>query len=475
MSDALVLSLGGQRYVTSAGDLARAWWRRHFDAWLRHVSPPPAWRWDWSHVRYICEALERVTRGETRRVMIACPPRHGKSALVTVRYATHRIVRDPTTNVIVAAYGAELASTFSREARRLAQHSDVELDETRQTAADWRTVQGGGMRAIGVGGGITGHGADLIVIDDPMRSREDAQSERQRDRVWDWYRNDLYTRLEPDGAIILIMTRWHTDDLAGRLLAQDADAWEVVNLPALAEDDDPLGRAPGEALCPERFDEAALEGIRDEIGTWSFAALYQQHPLPDEGAMARREWFRVGRPPDNPNVRRVRAWDLAATAQSVTASDPDYAAGTLMARYGGTWYIEDVVRERRGPGEIQELIASVARQDGHGVPIVIEREPGSAGKILLASLGKRLAGWRVYGPVVSGQKLTRALPFLAQAELGNVVLADANWRHAWLDEVCSFPVGGHDDQVDSASLAFAQLAQSPTRQLQVTGRIRSDV
>ena len=446
-----------------------------FSAWLRRVSPAPDWRWDWPHVRHVLAALRRVTRGDTKRLMIFMPPRHGKSALVTVRYATHRIVRDPRTDVIIAAYGADLATTFSREARSLAQRSNVALDEARQTAADWRTTRGGGMRAVGVGGGITGHGADLIIIDDPVKSREDAQSQTRRERVWQWYRSDLYTRLEPDGAIILIMTRWHEDDLAGRLLEQDADQWDVVDLPALAETDDPLGREVGEALCPDRFDEAALAAIRGDIGSWSFAALYQQHPLPDEGAMAKREWFRIGVPPRNPNVRRVRAWDLAATEKSITAADPDYSVGTLMARYGGTWYVEDVVRERRGPGEMQELIAGVAKQDGKRVPIVIEREPGSAGKMLMAALGRRLAGWRVYGPLVSGSKLTRALPFLAQAELGNVALADADWRYTWLDEVCAFPVGAHDDVVDSAALAFSRLPKPRARRPKVTGRIRSSV
>src|SRR6185369_2890471 len=203
-------------------------------------------------------------------------------------YPVYRLRLDPALRVVVGAYNATLASKFSRKARRIALAAGVALSDERTAVEDLETTAGGGMRAVGVGGGITGQGGDLIVIDDPVKSREEAESEVYREKVWSWYTDDLYTRLEPGGAMILIMTRWHMDDLAGRILASEGAAkWTVVNLPALAVENDALGRAMGEALCPERYDEAALEAIKSEGGmsAYSFAALYQQDPRPRDGNM----------------------------------------------------------------------------------------------------------------------------------------------------------------------------------------------
>jgi len=155
--------------------------------------------------------------------------------------------------VVIGSYGQDLANNFNRKARRIAEQR-FEMSHERKAAAEWSTSAGGGMKAVGVGAGVTGHGAHLIVIDDPVKNREEANSDVRRETVWQWYNDDLYTRLEPGGAIVLIMTRWHEDDLAGRILLSDrASEWTVLNLPALAEDDDPLGRTLGEALCPERY------------------------------------------------------------------------------------------------------------------------------------------------------------------------------------------------------------------------------
>jgi hypothetical protein len=213
--------------------------------------------------------------------------------MVTMRYPVWRLIGRPDLRVIIGAYNHELALEFSGFARNLARECGL-LGPTSVAAHDWRTTAGGGIRAVGVGSGVTGRGANLIIIDDPVKSREEAESEAYRRRVWNWYRDDIYTRLEPNGAVILIQTRWHGDDLAGRLLAEAAaggEAWEVINLPALADANDPLGRQPGEALCPERFSVADLERVRTVLGTYSFEALYQQRPRPQAGALMKREWL----------------------------------------------------------------------------------------------------------------------------------------------------------------------------------------
>jgi len=268
-----------------------------FHAWLKTL--PGIWKWDWRHQIYLYERLKKVTDGTCKRLMIFMPPRHGKSELVTVRYSAWRILRDPSMNIILGSYNQQLANRFSRKIRRVIcddssltaetqRHEEnsnrmdrinrmktsrqrrrahpehpvhpVEIPPPHQrdavgssvpmfpfikqrpanSVAEWETAVGGGLRAVGVGGGVTGFGAQLIVIDDPVKSRAQAESLTFRNKVWDWFNDDLYTRLEPNGSIILIQTRWHEDDLAGRLLREaeeeEGEKWEVIDLPALAEE-----------------------------------------------------------------------------------------------------------------------------------------------------------------------------------------------------------------------------------------------
>jgi len=208
-----------------------------FDAWLRRFTPN--YNWDWKHLQVVQTQLQEITKGELDRLMLFMPPRHGKSECATVRYPVYRLFRKPDTRVIVAAYNQTLANRFSRKMRSLMRsHGELKplLSRDRAAAEEWETTAGGGVRAVGVGGGVTGMGADLIVIDDPVKSREQAESQAFRERSWEWYTDDVYTRLEPNGGIILILTRWHEDDLAGRILtSDDAASWRVVRMPALAE------------------------------------------------------------------------------------------------------------------------------------------------------------------------------------------------------------------------------------------------
>ena len=425
-----------------------------FGAWLKRVTPK--YTWDVPHMRYLRAQLSRVTAGETDRLMLFVPPRHGKTELATVRYPVWRMECDPTLTVIVGAYNKLLADNFSRKARRIARDR-LQLDNEHKAAEEWQTMQGGIFRAVGVGTGVIGKGARLIVIDDPVKSREEANSQAYRDRLWNWYRDDLYTRLEPGGAIVLIQTRWHEDDLAGRILAsEDATSWTVVTLPALAEDNDPLGRQPGAALWPARYDEADLERIRTVLGTQSFTALYQQRPTALEGGLFKRGWFDiVGAAPND--AARVRYWDKAGTE----SSSADYSAGVLMARDSdGVFYVESIIRGRWSALDRERVIRQTAEMDGRAVTIWVEQEPGSGGKESAEATIRSLAGWSVYAERVTGDKLTRTQPFAAQCEARNVKLVRGDWNVAFLDELTIFPNGRHDDQVDAASAAFAKLADS---------------
>lgn len=426
----------------------------------------PTFKWDWDYLNYIQEHLDKVTSGEIDRLMIFLPPRHGKSEMVTVRYPVWRLEREPEMRVIVGAYNLDFATYFSRKAKRIAD-TRMELARDRQATVDWETIVGGGMRAAGVGSGITGRGGNLIVIDDPIKSRKEANSRAYREAIYNWYKDDLYTRLEPGGAIILIQTRWHEDDLGGRLLAEGGDEWTVISLPALAGDEDPLGRSPGAALCPERFDEDALARIKRNLGL-SFFALYQQTPMPPSGDFFKRHWFEIVPVPPAPGrAWWVRYWDKASTKD-----DGDYTAGVLMAltKDTGEFFVVDV---QRGQWEseardavIRQTLALDEQRYGANLMTWFEQEGGSSGKDAAKAQIKSFAGHRVFAEPISGKgdKATRAEPFQSQAMVRNVKLVSGAWNKAYLDELASFPFGTNDDQIDGSSGSFRRLARIQERE-----------
>jgi predicted phage terminase large subunit-like protein len=452
-----------------------------FQRWLQAVSP--MFNWEWPHTVYVRKQLDAVTAGTLKKLMIFLPPRHGKSELCTIRYPAFRLelnedssrvetlhatsvqatsVRATPTHatsvqplrVIVGAYNQTLADKFSRRTRRIVEER-LGLSSERSAVEEWETPSGGSLRAVGVGAGITGQGGDLIIIDDPVKSREEADSPAYRDRVWDWYTNDLYTRQEPGCAMVLIMTRWHKDDLAGRILASDdGPHWTVVNLPAEAEENDPLGRPVGAALCPDRFDLAKLADIK-RVMARDYYALYQQRPQAREGGMFKEHWLPLCEAVPR-NAQRVRWWDRAATAGA-----GDYTAGVLVAYADGVWFIEDVVRGQWSSGERDRVVLDTAHKDRarYGdVEIWTEQEPGSSGKDKAVDFVKMLAGFDVDAEPSTGSKIARAEALSKQAEWGNVRVLRAAWSGAFLSEMTDFPTGVHDDQVDAAASAFNKLA-----------------
>jgi predicted phage terminase large subunit-like protein len=427
-----------------------------FQRWLRSVSP--MFEWEWPHLVHVRQQLDAVTNGALKKLMIFLPPRHGKSELCTIRYPAFRLEVGQTqgqpTRVIVGAYNQTLANKFSRRTRRIVEER-LGLSSERSAVEEWETPNGGSLRAVGVGAGITGQGGDLIVIDDPVKSREEADSPAYRDRVWDWYTNDLYTRQEPGCAMVLIMTRWHKDDLAGRILASDdGPHWTVINLPAEAEENDPLGRQVGEALCPDRFDLAQLADIKRVLAR-DYFALYQQRPQAREGGMFKEHWLPLCEAVPRDAVR-VRWWDRAATA-----GGGDYTAGVLMALADGVYFVEDVVHGQWSSGERDRVILDTARKDQmrYGdVEIWAEQEPGSSGKDKALDFVKMLAGFRVNAEPSTGSKVARAEALSKQAEWGNVRVLRAAWTSKFINEMTDFPTGAHDDQVDSASGGFNKLA-----------------
>jgi predicted phage terminase large subunit-like protein len=454
------------------------------------------------HHKLIIAKLEAVARGEIDRLMIYAPPGSAKSTYATVLFPSWWFTQFPRSAIISASHTGDLAESFGRRVRNLVDgHGDLlgyTLSADSRAAGKWDTDSGGEYLAAGVGKAIAGRRADLAIIDDPVASREDAESEGQRDRAYNWYRGDLYDRLKPGARIVLIMTRWHEDDLGGRLDTDElegADRWHRILLPALSEhEDDPLGRAAGEALWPEWEDEEKLQRKRVVVGEREFIAKYQQRPAPQGGAIFNPDQMPMIdhlppqiRQPGGSNVyqlstlsrnlrvvalsedqetspRRVRAWDLSATAK-IGTRDPDYTVGLLMCRtLDGRYVVENVVRDRGSPQAMEALIATTAEADGEDVLVSLPQDPGQAGKAQVGYLVRALAGSRVVTRVMSGEKATRAAPVAAQVNVGNVSMIRAGWNRKFVEELASFPNGTHDDQVDALSDAFVRLVPPRRRQ-----------
>ena len=252
----------------------------------------------WLH-REISRQLERVERGEIKRLMIFVPPRNGKSEVGSILFPAWLLGKHPEKEIITSSYSGDLAQDFGYKTRNIVDSQEYQklfktrLREDSKSKAKWLTEEGGGYTAVGVGGAITGRGADVLIIDDPVKNREEAESQIIRDKVWSWYTSTAYTRLEKNGAIILILTRWHKDDLAGRLLkAQESggDIWEVVKFPAIATHDE-LFRKQGEALWPTKYDLDVLNQIKNNIGSYDWSALYMQEPIASENQEFKEAYY----------------------------------------------------------------------------------------------------------------------------------------------------------------------------------------
>ncbi len=392
------------------------------------------------------------------------PPGSAKSTYASVLFPAWWFTQHPRSSIIGASHSLGLAEHFSRRVRTLIQEKQQFLvfgiARNQCAVGAWRTSSGGDYLSVGVRGAITGRRADLVIIDDPVRSQADAESARQRDHIWDWYKSDVTTRLKPNGKVVLIMTRWHPADLGGQLLEQSRAEWHVVRLPALAEADDPLGRPAGDALWPEWEDHDALTRKRELLGERAWSALFQQNPLPSGGRLFSIDRIAVV-PSAGDAEATVRAWDLAATG-STGRNDPDWTVGVKLSRdRTGQYLILDAARIRGTPRQVEELILATAQRDGIKVVIAIPEDPGQAGKSQIAYLTRQLAGFCVISSRETGSKATRAMPLASQVEAGNVSIIPAEWSRALLDEMRDFPWGRKDDQVDALVRAFSTLTDRP--------------
>lgn len=381
-------------------------------------------------VQAITDLVERSTREEVRAV-VSMPPRHGKTSTLLHAFAW-LLTLDASRTHAFATYAQELANSKSRTARRIARDAGVQLADDAQTVREWRTTAGGGLLATGVGGPLTGQGiTGLGVVDDPVKNRQEAESALIRDRVWEWFTDVFYTRLEPGASAIVVATRWHQDDLSGRLLA---DGWEGINLPALDDD--------GNALWPERYPVERLESIRAQVGEYTWASLYQGQPVPRGGAV-----FNVPATYDalpQGAYREAVGFDAAYTAKS----HADYSVALTGRLIGDTIYLTGMIRQQAEAGAFLDLLTA------RGVKRVTWFRSGTE-KGLEAFM--RRAGVQVDAITATGDKFARAQPVAAEWNAGRIAVPahgsehHGPWVDTLLDEVTTFTGLGdaHDDIVDA--------------------------
>jgi len=424
------------------------------------------------HVEVMTAKLAAVYRGEIRRLIVNLPPRYLKSLLGSVAFPAWCLGRRPGTQIICASYAQDFADKLARDCRRIIMCDWFErafptrLSAQRQAVGEFETTQQGCRLATSVGGVLTGRGADLIIIDDPLKP-EEALSQAQRQAANDWFDHTLYSRLNDkrNGKIVVIMHRLHEDDLVGHVLAQED--WDVVRFPAIAEEDETwevetlwgprfFTRRRGEALHPEREPPEMLEQIRRTIGEYNFAGQYQQAPAPQGGGMVKAAWFRNYAPNERPDKfdRVVQSWDTANKASELS----DFSVCTSWGIKGKDLYLLHVLRKRM---EYPELKRTVREQCQAFAPSVVLIEDKASGTQLIQ---EGLHAVTRYQP--QSEKVMRMHAQTAMIENGFVHLPkEAAWLAEYLHELTAFPRGRHDDQVDSTAQMldwFKQAGSGPS-------------
>jgi predicted phage terminase large subunit-like protein len=450
----------------------------------------PSYDAGWVH-EDICRRLEQFSRDVTDkkapRLMLLVPPRHGKSELASIRFPAWHLGHHPSHEVINCGYNTDLPMKFSRKVREMmrdkayqAMFSDTKLDPDSQSVEAWNTTMGGGFTAAGVGGGITGKGAHVLIIDDPIKNMEESDSSTVRDGLWDWYWSTAYTRLSPGGGVLCIQTFWNDDDLAGRLQKQmrdvaGGDQFVIIKYPALAEFDEyltqegdlfrpttqgedvPEGakllRQAGEALHPERYSTKMLENYKANMHPRIWSALYQQNPVPDEGMYFKTEWFRTQ--PSMPQIRKrhlYQAWDYAIGEKQQN----DYTVGsTILQDENNFLHVLDVVRFKGDTFTIiEEMLNFYQKWTLYpDTPVALGVEDGQIWRAIEPVFKQRCAERGVFPPYEVlkplTDKLVRARALQGRMQQGRVVFQEADWLIPLKREFLRFPAGDHDDIVDS--------------------------
>ena len=432
-----------------------------------------AYQWpnyaDAEHHRLIARHLEAVERGDIKRLMITMPPRHGKSMLASEFFPAWYLGRNPDHYVVTATYAQELADDFGRKVKNQIEDEafqaifpSVGLADDSKSAKrfhiegrtggyEHQTKQRGAFYAVGVGGPLTGRGAHLLLIDDPVKNREDADSEIMRRKTRDWYTSTAYTRLMPGGRVVIIQTRWHEDDLSGWLIREhEHEGWTVLNLPAINDD--------GEALWPAQYPVEDLQRIQRALPPRDWSALYQQRPAPDTGDYFKREWIH-----EEDNVpKRENMQIFGASDYAVTADGGDYTVHVVMGiDHTGRLWLLDLWRQQASSDVWVDSLCALVKQ---WKPIGWAEETGQIKSGVGPFLVKRMIETSSYVAreqfPTRGDKAVRAQSIRGRMAMqGLHVPRGAHWLPALVSEMMSFPVGSHDDQVDALGLAGQLIAK----------------
>ena len=407
--------------------------------------------------------------------MIFLPPRHSKSMTVSETFPSYFIGKNLNRRVILVSYGESLARKFGRANKlKLEEFGEeifgISIGRNNASVTNWG-IEGyrGGMISAGIGGGITGEGADLLIIDDPIKNRSEADSKTYRDKVWSEWQNTLYTRLQPDGAVIIILTRWHEDDLAGRLLNPEygeVEDWDIIKLPAIAEENDLLGREIGEPLWPEfGFDAKWVEETKVAVGTRTWASLYQQRPSPQEGSIINRKWWQYYKKAPEQFDEVIQSWDCSFKE----TEDGSYVVGQVWGRKGADKYLLDQFRARVDFTETLRAIRNMtAKWPQARLKLIEEKANGPA---IISALRREISGIVPVNP--QGSKEARLHAVAPDIEAGNVYIPDpsiAPWIHDYVEELAAFPNAPNDDQVDATSQALERLNLRTIRQTNYSGK-----
>lgn len=406
------------------------------------------------HHSLLIDGLEAVERGEIERLMVCMPPGSAKSTYTSIEFPAWFIGRNPGLSIIAASHTQELAERFGRRVRNIVAAPEFgrvfgfSVADDSASAGRWDTERGGEYFAAGVGGSITGRRADLVVIDDPVKSREDADSERGRQKAWEWYTNDLLTRLKPGARQIVVMTRWHEDDLGGRILERERSRWHLIELAMEALPNDPLGRKAGERLWPEWFTDEMVATAKLDVRAWN--ALYQQQPAAEDGDYFKRDWLEAEYEELPKGLKFFGASDYA-----VTEGGGDYTEhGVFGCDHMNNLYVADWWR-----GQAASDVWIERKCD-----LILKYEPqvwfGESGPIrkavepfLLRRMNERKAFCRMEWLPSIHDKPTRARSFQAMASMGKVFWPkNAPWKADVIGQLLRFPAGRHDDSVDVCSL-----------------------
>lgn len=429
----------------------------------------PRYNPGWLHLD-ICERLEKFSRDvaeeKNPRLMLFVPPRHGKSQICSRTFPAWHLGHYPWHEFISTSYSGTLAMSFSRYVRGVLRDPnyheifDTRLSQDTQSAELWKTTDNGQYLAAGVGGPMTGNGAHILLIDDPVKNIEEADSATVRQSTWDWYTSTAYTRLAPGGGILLVMTRWNFDDLAGRLIAdmmtgdEFAEKWEIILYPAVATKDERF-RLKGEPLHKDRFDLRRLKKIERTLGPRQWAALYQQTPVADSGSFFESRYFTYYRPESRPPLSEMeiyQAWDLAVGEKE----QADYSVGITvgMDQQSRIWVL-DCQHGRWHSMELCERILDMQKTWGaYSVGMEDGQIRMSIGPFLNQMIREREQWGFVHEPLKPGKrdKVARARSIQGRMQQGMVLFPhpeNAPWMPEFVNEFLAFPAGKHDDRVDA--------------------------